>query len=139
MKYLLVVLLFLYDSCYGRVALQETDIVSQRRTDVKDLSSSLTCTLRTLDAGDPYPSVLVNLNNDLKKITWNSNGEVIQNYFIPPVVSHSYPTFKGLSGSGLSGGGTSSPDYRSLATYVDGGYTIEEVVDWFRNTCQKPY
>lgn len=122
--------------CESRVASNEAD-VNTGQLQVESKRPTLACTLRTLNVGDPYPSVIVKWRDQVHALTWDSNRqEVIHENYKLPSVSHSYP-----SSGGLSGGGTvSAPrDPFGDATVLPDSYSSEDVVKFFREDCKRPY
>ncbi|XP_059058683.1 uncharacterized protein LOC131852080 [Achroia grisella] len=100
-----------------------------------DELASIPCILRTLQGGDPFPSVVVKWQGQVQRLTWNQDRSIrLDENYNQPQVSHSYPT------GGLSGGGqTEVTDPFQNAPVVPDSYKIQDIKDWFSKQCILPY
>lgn len=132
----IILTLFFLKLSDARVASSEADVESSQ-VQVSEKRPTLVCTLRTLNAGDPYPSVIVKWRNQINALTWDSGRqEVLHEDYKLPSVTHSYP-----GSGGLSGGGSSSvqQDPFSDATVISDSYSSEDILAFFREDCKRPY
>lgn len=138
MKLLLPVLvLIITELSEGRVATSETDVKPLPVSDVKDRTPlNFPCKFRTLQGGDPYPSVVVRWQGKIQRLTWGQDGQISyeQNY-IYPTQSHAYPSSGGLSGDS----GTTYSDPFGDASVVPDDYLFGDIVAWFSRDCKRPY
>lgn len=97
---------------------------------------SFDCHFRTLQGGDPYPSVVVKWQNEVQRLTWNSDGEAIfERNYKQPISSHSYPSSSGLSGDGT----TTTVNPFVDAPVIPDNYTWDDIFNKFVKMCRKPY
>ncbi|KAM3966982.1 uncharacterized protein ACR2FA_011866 [Aphomia sociella] len=130
MKLLLVYTVFLLSQfTESRIASSETDL----EIDQKEFNAP--CIFRTLQGGDPYPSVVVKWQGQVQRLTWNSDRSIrLDSNYKQPSVTHSYPA------GGLSGGKqTAVSDPFGDAPVVPETYTVEEIKEWFGKHCIVPY
>lgn len=132
-------LLLIIQWCDARVASSETDVIPNVNTNVKEREPlHYPCIFRTLQSGDSYPSVVVRWQNQVQRLTWNSNGDVkLDQNYKQPVISFSYPPSGGLSGDGGEPTTTAKPF--ADAPVVPDGYIAQDIVDWFSKECVRPY
>ncbi|CAG9787152.1 unnamed protein product [Diatraea saccharalis] len=134
---LVVLICLLYSAiCESRVAYSESDVQTGVADVTKEGPVKLQCTFRTLNGGDPYPSVIVRWHDRFHALTWDSEKkEVFRENYKHPTASHSYP-----GGSGLSGGeSTVTQELFNDATVVPDNFSQEDIIDSFRKDCVRPY
>ncbi|XP_026759774.2 uncharacterized protein LOC113518937 [Galleria mellonella] len=126
---LLISLLLLSQFVDSRVASGETNIEEY------DELTSVPCVLRTLQGGDPFPSVVVKWQGELQRLTWNKDRSIrLDQNYKQPEVSHAYPT------GGLSGGQqTVVVDPFRDAPVVPDSYKVEDIKEWFSKQCVTSY
>lgn len=94
------------------------------------------CHFRTLQGGDPYPSVVVRWQKDVQRLTWNMGGEAIfERNYKQPMTSHSYPSSNGLSGDAA----TTTVDPFADAPVIPDHFSWDEIYSTFVKLCRRPY
>nr|XP_053605197.1 uncharacterized protein LOC128672221 [Plodia interpunctella] len=135
MKLLLLTYVLFLSRCESRIASAEIDIEGEE----DKAKTNFECTLRSLKAGDPYPSVVVKWHGQIQRFTWNQAGEVIfEKDYKHAMVPASYPSSSGLSG-GSPAVNPDNADYFKDVPVVPKEYSFEDITTWFSEKCVKPY